>query len=79
MDITYADRVGACTAVVKIQKRTFGGALIDVRREIQEWIDANGYGASDIGGTFKVLGHPIVKKLSYNGRLWDAAGKEVVL
>jgi len=78
-EMTLTDRLGACSAKVNIKGQRFEGAIIDVRCTVRAWIDDNGYGVSDIGGRWRVVGHPLVKAISYNGRLWDGNGQEVVM
>lgn len=52
----------------------------DASRQFQEWIDDNNFGASDLGsrdGNIYVDGK-LSAHVSYNGRVWDAAGKEII-
>ena len=51
--------------------------LVVMRREVGAWIDAHGYGMSDIGGQWLIEGHDRAVRMSYNGRFWDADDKPV--
>jgi hypothetical protein len=62
---------------VTIKGQRLYGATPDVlRSEVRRYIDDNFYGASDVGGDWRVIGHPDIARISYNGRFWGSDGKE---
>jgi len=52
-------------------------SIEDAQSAVRNWIDSNGFGASDVGGTpatvYDHTGRKIVGHISYNGRFWPKA------
>jgi hypothetical protein len=69
---------------VTIRRQTFKSETLEVLRDmVRRFIDDNGYGASDVGGRWRVHGatalraEDSVTHLSYNGRFWNRLNHEV--
>lgn len=77
METTMANK-NHVSVTIKRQKIEAAN-LLDLRRAVREFIDSNGYGASDVGGRWPVRGGVDVSHISYNGRFWNRLDEEVVL
>jgi hypothetical protein len=63
---------------VRIKNNVFSAkTLPELRTAFESWRDENGFGSSDIGGGWRVNGHPEVVQMSYNGRFWNKADEAV--
>lgn len=68
------------TVSVKIKGRTItAGSLMLLREAVRRFIDDNCYGASDVGGRWKIRGGVDVAYISYNGRFWNRLDEPVEL
>lgn len=63
----YSKRTGRKIHTEAIQAKT----LPILRKNALEYVELNGYGASDVGAEWPVTGHKTKKFMSYNGRLWE--------
>jgi hypothetical protein len=58
-----------------VEVESFTAASIAVRK----FIELNDYGSSDfLGGVYNSTTNKLIAKVSYNGRIWNADGQEIV-